>query len=224
MRLLYLHGFASGPNSSKAQWFRRRFAARGVDMEIPDLAQGDFTKLTITGQLQVIERIAAGEPVCLIGSSMGGYLAALYASLHPEVQKLVLLAPAFHFPQRWPLDLGEQKAAEWRRTGRMEVFHYGENRPAFIGWGLVEDAQRYDAEPSFPHAALIYHGSRDDVVPVASSQAFAARHPNVLLTVLPSDHQLTDMTERMWPEIDRFLYSPVDSDSTLGARRNVTAR
>ena len=34
-RVVYLHGFASSPHSSKAQFFRRKFAARGVPMEIP---------------------------------------------------------------------------------------------------------------------------------------------------------------------------------------------
>jgi len=36
-RLIYLHGFASGPGSHKAQLFRRRFAERGVRLEVPDL-------------------------------------------------------------------------------------------------------------------------------------------------------------------------------------------
>jgi pimeloyl-ACP methyl ester carboxylesterase len=113
---LYLHGFASGPASGKAQWFRRAFIERGVDLEIPDLVEGDFENLTISGQLAVIERVAQGEAISLIGSSMGGYLAALYASRHPEVNRLVLLAPAFHFPQRWPEELGQERAADWRRT------------------------------------------------------------------------------------------------------------
>src|SRR3712207_248123 len=99
MRVLYLHGFASGPSSGKAQFFRARLAERGVQLEIPDLVEGDFENLTITGQLAVIERTARGDPVVLMGSSLGGYLAALYASSHPEVTKLILMAPAFYFPQ-----------------------------------------------------------------------------------------------------------------------------
>ena len=31
---------------------------------------------------------------------MGGYLAALYASRHPEIDRMVLLAPAFGFGTR----------------------------------------------------------------------------------------------------------------------------
>ena len=87
MRLIYLHGFASGPMSNKAQFFRRRFEEIGVEMQIPDLSEGNFETLTISGQLRVIERIAGGADVRLIGSSMGGYLAALYAARHPEVSR-----------------------------------------------------------------------------------------------------------------------------------------
>ena len=60
MRFIYLHGFASGPLSGKAQFFRRRLAERGVNVEIPTLDQGDFENLTITRQLAVIERDARG--------------------------------------------------------------------------------------------------------------------------------------------------------------------
>ncbi len=119
-----MHGFASGPSSSKARFFQDRFAQLGIGLEIPDLAEGNFEGLTITGQLNVIERTAAGDPVSLIGSSMGGYLAALYAARHPEVEKLVLLAPAFSFPTRWPEEVGEGKMEEWRRTG---VLFQGKN-------------------------------------------------------------------------------------------------
>jgi uncharacterized protein len=205
MRILYLHGFASGPGSGKAQWFRRAFAERGVELEVPDLVEGEFEALTITGQLAVIERTTRGEAVSLIGSSMGGYLAALYASRRPEVERLVLLAPAFHFPQRWPDELGAAKTAEWERTGRMEVFHYGEGRPMHIGWNLIEDGRLHEAEPSFSQPALIFHGTGDTVVPHAYSEAFAARHANVELQLLASDHQLTDSTQVIWDRMVKFF-------------------
>ena len=47
MNLIYLHGFASGPQSTKAQFFRRRFEELGIAMQIPDLSEGNFEGLTI---------------------------------------------------------------------------------------------------------------------------------------------------------------------------------
>ena len=75
-----------------------------------------------------MERAAAGDPISLIGSSMGGYLAALYAARHPEVARAVLLAPAFGFARRWAERLGPARVEEWRRTGAMYVYHYSEGR------------------------------------------------------------------------------------------------
>src|SRR5690242_9590065 len=124
MKFIYLHGFASGPQSTKAQFFRSRLAAEGIELAIPDLSAGDFEHLTITGQLSQVAAAAGGKPAVLIGSSMGGYLAALYAARHAEVAKLVLMAPAFGFERRWREWLTPDQLAGWARSGYMEVFHY----------------------------------------------------------------------------------------------------
>jgi pimeloyl-ACP methyl ester carboxylesterase len=206
--VLYLHGFASGPGSSKARFFRDRFSERGLPLDILDLAGGDFEHLTVTGQLRVIDRAAAGRRVVLIGSSPGGYLAALYASTHPEVDRLVLLAPAFEFPQRWPERVGPAGMADWARIGKLEVFHYAEGRPMLLDYGFYQDARSYPSEPSFRQPALLFHGTRDDVVPPALSQSYAERHPNVVLHLLDSGHELTDVLDRIWRCTHDFLALP----------------
>ena len=206
MKYIYLHGFASSPSSSKAQYFVRQFHDRGLALEVPALDGGDFENLTITRQLAILTQLAAGEPAVVIGSSMGGYLAALYASLHPEVSKLVLLAPAFYFPQRWPQTMGVEKAEQWKRSGTMSVFHYGNAQHRSIGYGLITDASSYPAEPGFTQPGLIFHGRFDDVVPAAYSEEFALSHPNVRLLLLDSDHQLTDQADVLWNESSRFLF------------------
>jgi pimeloyl-ACP methyl ester carboxylesterase len=205
MRIIYLHGFASGPSSTKAEAFRSRFAELGISVEVPDLGGEDFEHLTITSQIRTLESIANGDAVSLVGSSMGGYLAALYASQHDEVQKLVLMAPAFHFPHRWEEELGPERAARWKQTGTLSVYHYAWSREALIGYGLVEDARRYHPMPSVTQPALIFHGINDETVPVRFSQEYAARHANVRLRILESDHQLTDSIELIWRESVSFL-------------------
>jgi pimeloyl-ACP methyl ester carboxylesterase len=205
--IIYLHGFASAPSSRKAQFFREKFAGRGVAIEIPALDEGDFEHLTITGQLAVIERMAAGRPVSLMGSSLGGYLAALYAAGHPEVRRLVLLAPAFYFPQLWPQSLGAEKTAAWKRTGRLAVFHHGDKGDRNLNYDIVEDALRYSGAPDFKQPALVFHGIEDDVVPARDSEEFAATHPNVRLRLVHSGHELTDVLDAMWPETCEFLLS-----------------
>ena len=208
-RVVYLHGFASSPLSSKAQFFRRKFAACGVPMEIPQLDEGRFEDLTISGQLAVIERSVGGQPAILMGSSLGGYLAALYASRNPSgIEKLVLLAPAFQFSRRWRERYSDQEWERWQREGSAPVFHYGDGRERRLGYRFVEDAARYEDEPEFPQPALILHGLRDTVVPPEISTAYAARHPNVRPVFLESGHELTDVLEPMWVRISSFLNVP----------------
>lgn len=203
--ILYLHGFASGPGSSKAQFFRERLERAGAAVEIPDLAAGDFEHLTISGQLQVIEKAAAGRSLALVGSSMGGYLAALYAARHPEVARLVLLAPAFAFARRWPDRMGPNGVEEWRRRGTMEVYHYAEKGPRPIAFSLLTDARQYEDFPDFRQPALIFHGIQDDVVPAAGSVTFAANHSNVQLKLVDSGHELLNVLDLMAETAVPFL-------------------
>ncbi|HUA22167.1 MAG TPA: YqiA/YcfP family alpha/beta fold hydrolase [Bryobacteraceae bacterium] len=205
-RFIYLHGFASGPGSRKARFFEERFAELGMGLEVPDLTEGNFSGLTLSGQLAVVERIAGDEPVSLIGSSMGGYLAALFAARHPEVEKLVLLAPAFSFLSRWPETLGEEAMENWRRTGRLRIFNYAMVQDADLGYQLIEDAAQYEAYPEFAQPALIFHGRNDTTVPADYSVTFAAQHPNADLRLLESDHELVNVLDDMWMATEKFLF------------------
>jgi len=205
-RIVYLHGFASGPGSKKAQFFRSRLSQLGIGLEIPDLAEGNFAGLTITAQLGVIARASRSEPVTLIGSSMGGYLAALYAARHPEVEKLVLMAPAFCFLKRWMETLGPSTMERWKSTGALDFFHYGEGRAVPLGYQLIQDAERYEDYPGSTQPAIIFHGKNDTVVPAEYSVAFAGRHRNAKLRLLESDHELLNVLDDMWIETEEFLF------------------
>ncbi len=198
LRTVYLHGFASSPQSSKAQFFKRKLEAAGIEVEIPQLDGGDFERLSITGQLAVVDKAVGGRPVVLFGSSLGGYLAALYAARHAEVERLVLLAPAFQFPSRWRERYSEEDLARWQRDGSVPVYHYGEGREMRLGYQLIEDSAQYEGEPDVQQPTLIFHGVKDAVVPIGVSEQFAARRANVELRRMDSGHELTDVLEEMW--------------------------
>jgi pimeloyl-ACP methyl ester carboxylesterase len=205
LRVFYLHGFASSPGSRKAAFFARRLGEQGTPVHIPDLAAGHFERLTITQQLEILNQLVSGEPAVLIGSSLGGYLAALYASFHPEVDRLILLAPAFDCYHLWVRELGPDRVAAWRERGAMPVFHYGEAREVPLHFEFLEDASRFEPFPAFTQPALIFHGNQDCVVPVGSSIAFAEVHPNTRLIRLDSGHELTDVLDTIWLESQPFL-------------------
>lgn len=222
LRVFYLHGFASSPGSLKAKFFSARLRSLGIQLEVPDLSEGDFTHLTVTRQLHVIERLLAGhvdraqrptnglcapQSAMLIGSSLGGYLAALYASRHTEVARLILLAPAFDFRRLWMQDLGSQRLDQWKRNRTMLVFNYAEGREMPLDIEFLEDAGTYEPFPSFSQPALIFHGNRDPIVPVEHSLRFQRRHPATRLMRLDSGHELTDVLDPIWREAQPFLLS-----------------
>jgi pimeloyl-ACP methyl ester carboxylesterase len=214
MRVVYLHGFASSPQSSKARFFGSKFAEAGVAFNAPQLDQGEFRDLTISGQMVVVgnavsahrEKLAKHEPLVLMGSSLGGYLAALYAQRHPKaVDRLVLLAPAFEFLRRWRARLSIDEMENWKKEGSIPIYHYGSNTEQRLGYGFLEDAAQYESAPDFHQRALILHGTDDKVVPSQVSHDFALEHTRVRLALFKSGHELTDVLEGLWQEVSGFL-------------------
>lgn len=205
MRYLYLHGFASGPLSRKAQFFREKLEASGISLEIPALDQGDFEHLTITRQLDFITRLLDGQPAALIGSSLGGYLAALYASHHPEIDRMVLLAPAFGFGSRWTETFGADKVAGWRTRGYAEVYHYAAGDMRRLSVDLLYDSARYPGYPGCSQPALVLHGSNDTVVPLRASETWAGANRNARLVTVNSGHELLDALDVVWEHAGPFL-------------------
>src|SRR3989442_11728630 len=78
MHIFCLHGFASSPMSTKAQFFGERLAARGLKLQCPDFNQPVFSTMTVSRMLQQtekrIEMMLTGN-VMLIGSRMCGFIA-----------------------------------------------------------------------------------------------------------------------------------------------------
>ena len=211
MRVVYLHGFASSPQSTKAQFFARKFADAGVAFEAPALDQGNFEKLTVSGQMQVVEKAVsrapqAGEKLVLMGSSLGGYLAALYAEQNPQRDdRLILIAPAFQFLDRWKTRFSAPELEHWKQKGWRSVYHYGSKADQRLGYQFLEDAAKYPSVPDFHQRALILHGSEDPVVPYQVSYDFALAHAHTRLTLFKSGHELTDVLEDLWREAASFL-------------------
>jgi hypothetical protein len=113
---IYLHGFASSPQSAKATYLHDRFAQIQLSLCVPDLNQGDFSHLTITRQLHQVAALLPPipKPVTVIGSSLGGLTAAWLGQKYQQVQRLVLLAPAFEFLTHWLPHLGAAQLQQWQ--------------------------------------------------------------------------------------------------------------
>lgn len=209
MDYIYLHGFASSPNSAKAQYFYSSFAELGINLKIPDLNGGDFSQLTITRQIEQVkaEFPPFPAPVTLIGSSLGGLTAAFLAEKSLQVQKLVLLAPAMEFLSHWLPQLGSAKLKQWQEEQYLIVYHYAEKRSLPLSYNFVLDAANYqDKQLLRPVPTLIIHGCNDEVIPITASRNYAASRPWVKLIELNSDHALADIITK-WLQIKRFIIS-----------------
>jgi pimeloyl-ACP methyl ester carboxylesterase len=203
--ILYLHGFASSPNSRKARFFEERLSALGAEVRVPQMDEGDFFHLTLSRQRALIERLSKESPPdVLIGSSMGGYLSALYASEH-TLKALILLAPAVDFAARWRERLGEEQLTRWRRDNSMEVFHFGQGKNAPISYDLMADAPNHEPWPGVSVPTLVFHGVKDEVVPQERVERWVSQNKTATLRLMNAGHELTEVLSEMLEEVRAFL-------------------
>ncbi len=209
--VVYLHGFASSPDSSKAVRFRRELESRGVGFSCPDLNEPEFETLTTTRMLGQVREVLDGiteKPVAIVGSSLGAFVAVHAAARDTagHVDRLILLAPALDFAGNRLHQLGPTGLDEWRRAGKLQVFHYGAGVERHVGFSLYDDAAGYDAL-SLPTTlpTLVFQGDQDTSVDPAMVRAWSRGRNLVTLRMLPDGHQLTTSLDVIWTESAPFL-------------------
>ena len=207
MQYIYLHGFASSPQSHKAQYLAHRFREKGLDLQLLDLNQDDFTNLTLTRQINqtAVQFNQTDTPITLIGSSFGGLTSVWLTEKYPQIQRLVLLAPAFNFVEYWSSKLKAEQIQQWQKSGFLEVYHYKEDKPLPLSYRFYEDITQYQEDKlqrKIP--TLILHGKNDETIPLQASIDYAKQRPDVTLISLDSDHSLRDKMEIIWQETKSF--------------------
>jgi pimeloyl-ACP methyl ester carboxylesterase len=210
-RYLYLHGFASGPNSTKGVKLAERFAARGVTMQRLNLRVPSLERLSFLAMMNGV-RTALGDSrdrAVVFGSSLGGLTASRVAEDDARICALVLLAPAFRLAERWRQRLGEDGWRRWRETTRLDVQDYAENRSTRVHFDFVRELSILDGKgdgwPDVRVPTLIIHGTRDDTVDIQLSRDFASGKPWVHLVEVDDGHELTASLDRIDTEAESFL-------------------
>ncbi len=205
-RYAYLHGFGSSADSRKGVFMRRALGSDGVDLTLLELNVPCFEKLTYSRILAFLDRFGdGGDPLRLIGSSMGAYLAARWGELNPSrVDRLLLLCPGFDLPSRLPFFMNGEQIRRWEREGKIDV-ETSALGPRPLHWQFVVDARSHPAFPEVPCPTRIVHGRRDDVVPIEGSRRYAAGRPHVDLVEVDDDHALEDSLERVAVEAREFF-------------------
>jgi predicted esterase YcpF (UPF0227 family) len=161
--LYFLHGYQSSPHSEKATLLKKTLNAIPINYQ-----NGSCEDLVISTALHHIsEAIKDDMHVVLIGSSLGGFLAASTALTHPTVKTLVLLNPAIIPPD---VDLQTIQGVPMRILEEMK------------------DPRLF--EQKIPAAITILRGIHDDVVPDQWILSFA-KAQDATIQLYDDDHRFT---------------------------------
>lgn len=189
----YFHGFRSSPNAKKGNHLRAVLADDGIELLLPDLNQPSFASLSVGAMLAHLDaqHEREGRPIWrLIGSSLGGWLAARWAERHPEhVDSLVLLCPAFDIKNRWPKMFPSGVFEAWRRDGAMDT-HDAAGKPARLHFAFYEEASRERQWPHVSSPVTVIHGTRDETVPIEGSRTWVRDQENATLIEVDDTHDL----------------------------------
>lgn len=103
--ILYLHGFKSSSESSKAQDIKHFIAknTKKTKIIIPDL---DDNFQNAHNQIEELIRVS-GSDIVFMGSSLGGYYASYFSQKHKK--KAVLINPAVYPLEDFEVHLGENE-------------------------------------------------------------------------------------------------------------------
>lgn len=178
-KYIYLHGFASGKGSSKelllSQFFNEQVG--NVELHLPDLNIPSFEKLSVTEIVQHLknEILSNTQQYRLIGSSLGGLVAATLASELKEsskIRSLILLCPALDASNRWKAKLTESELKQWQLQGTKKYYNFSTNSEQYLHYGFYEDLLKQVQYPVVNVPLTIVHGINDDVVPVNISRTY----------------------------------------------------
>jgi putative redox protein len=195
------HGMESTKEGAKHQALAGRLAARGYvclrfDFSYVGESEGSFEDLTISGEVDDLagaceflwERGTAA--LGLVGSSLGGTVAVLFAGSEQRVRALATIA-AVSRPLGIAERMGAEAVAEWRRRG------YRNEGGGRLKSDFLDDLVRVDvlaAARCVKAATLVLHGDGDEVVPVDDAHALyeALPQPKELALTAGCDHRFSD--------------------------------
>lgn len=211
-RFLYLHGFASGPGSTKGVALKKHFAGRDVALDLLDVRKPSFERLLLSSILEETQAAIGQGPqerAVVFGSSLGGLAAARAAELDPRICALVLLAPGFRIAEQLRRRLGEETFEKWAHEGWLQTHDYATGQLARVHYGFFEEACLLDAKhggyPDVRVPTLILHGTKDDTCNIEYSRTFARGKRHVRLVELDDGHELTASIPQIAAEAESFL-------------------
>ena len=203
--LLYLHGFASSPESQKIQSLRPLLEPDGIVINAPDLNAPSFEKLDFDAMVEKAAQAGVPVPQAIVGSSLGAVV-ALGVVKRGLRAPLLMIAPALGVSDQWLSRIPEGDP--------VVVPNYAIEEDAPIHRAFFEQmaALRLDKTPP-PVRVTIIMGSRDESVPPARVAAVwrswqssgALVKGSKFVEVPDGDHSLTAHIDAIADEIRALL-------------------
>jgi len=179
-------------------------------------SDGDFSAFRISEAVRdaaaaLSAARAPGQPMVLVGSSMGGWIALLMAVRRlAEPAGMVLIAPAVDFVSRRLSDMPVEMQERLARDGAVAVADpYAPGERYTITRDFLADALALEpgnAPMPVPCPVHILHGTDDADVPVATSRVLVRQLPDAHLTEIPGgDHRLSDHLDLMTKTLEAVV-------------------
>jgi pimeloyl-ACP methyl ester carboxylesterase len=199
--VILCHGMEACKEGVKSVRLATALAARGInalrfDFSYVGESEGRFLDLTVSGEVEdlagawAFTRRRLRGPIGLLGSSLGGTVALLFAAEQPEVAALATIAAVAH-PGRRARALPAAERARWRREGAYDLHGIR------VGRAFLDDVERLDVQARIGAVScplLLTHGTADEVVPPSDADAIAARvaHSCTVQRYEAADHRFSD--------------------------------
>ncbi|MDY7228832.1 YqiA/YcfP family alpha/beta fold hydrolase [Hyalangium rubrum] len=210
-RWLYLHGFASGPESAKGVALAEHYARQGIHLERLNLRQPSLEHLRLSAMMRTVREAIGGERerAILFGSSLGGLTACRVAEEDARVCALVLLAPALRGMEQMRRSVGVEGMRRWEETGWVAIHDHAEKRMGRVDFGFARELEVIDGRsggwPDVRVPTLIIHGRQDDTTDIHASRQWAQGKRHVRLIEVDDGHELRDSLGLIAAEADDFL-------------------
>jgi uncharacterized protein len=222
LRLIYAHGFASGPESSKGRALSKHLELAGRALRRLDLRVPSPTSLRLSAMIDVVRDAIGDAPrVLAIGSSLGGLTVARAAERDARIVGVVLLAPAFRLMSRWRERMGQEDWARWQGEGTFRYDDHASGGTLDVDFDFMRDVAMVDGDerpddaetargegPRWPVLRVpvtIIHGRGDATVQPELSRIYARNRPNVRLVEVDDGHQLSASMRTIEAEVDAMI-------------------
>jgi len=179
--VIICHGMEASKEGTKSVQLATAIAAAGVnalrfDFSYVGESEGAFADLTVSGEVDDLAgawdfaRWRALGKTALIGSSLGGTVALLFAAEQVDVAAAATIAAVVH-PGRRARALPPAERERWRREGSYDF------NGMRLGTAFLDDIDGLDVLARVRTVrcpVLLAHGTADEVVPIDDAAAFAA--------------------------------------------------